>query len=510
MEVKNKVLIVDDSNVIKKVMTLYLSKKGYRTFTASSALEGVSIIKKENIDMVITSLNMPKITGLDFLLWLKKHKRNIKIIVMTAFANEETKKFIMENMGIGYFEKSSDYDHLDSMIRNLLKDDKPDGKIKEISLFDFFYLIYLAKKDKVISILERVKNRKGIVYFKKGQIVHAEYGELEGESALYEIMKIVSGEFIDQDWYEPKKNSISGSFEFLLMNIAKKIDEERQNLEYEINSIGFEKSNIKKNVLLFEVDIANNFLNSVLLERNFNINIAKNPEQFISYLQLKQFGLVICDIKAIEAKGLEFFIWLNKNSGNTRVLIAIDSITDDAKNFAKRYSTISYINKPIVEEKIDNYLEMYVKDSFDEMFFSGTVKDISLFDFIQVISLSRKSKVLSVTEPIHNRVGYLYMDKGKLTHVKFDDLIGEEAFHSIVKNKCVLFSELDWVEPEQKSINSDLSSLIIRALNILENKFNHNNQVKLQSDMGTFISSNLSKLEQLVEESESSFNSSEW
>ncbi|MBC7473975.1 MAG: response regulator, partial [Candidatus Sericytochromatia bacterium] len=327
--INNKILIVDDSNVIKKLMTLHLSKNGYEVFTSSSTLEAASILLKENIVLVITSINMPTFSGLDFLIWLKKHKPGVKIIVMTAFSNDETKELIIKNMGISYFEKGSDYANLDKMISKVISSSQFEVEIKEINLFEFFYMIILSKKTKLVSILEKSKNKRGLVYFKEGKIIHAKFNEFEGEKALFEIIKIKDGDFIEHDWVEPEKTTINISFDFLLMNMAQNAN----NVDKSDGNTTLYNSNIKKEVAIFEDNLEiTKILKASLKEKDFIITRIYSSDDFMDTIRAKNFGLIICNIRMIELKGLDFLLWLKNNQNNTRVLILSDSISQEAKS----------------------------------------------------------------------------------------------------------------------------------------------------------------------------------
>ncbi len=494
--INNKILIVDDSNVIKKLMTLHLSKNGYEVFTASSTLEAASILLKENIVLVITSINMPTFSGLDFLIWLKKYKPGIKIIVMTAFSNEETKELIIKNMGISYFEKGSDYANLDKMINKVISSSQFEVEIKEINLFEFFYMIILSKKTKLVSILEKSKNKRGLVYFKEGKIIHAKFNEFEGEKALFEIIKIKDGDFIEHDWVEPEKITINIAFDFLLMNMAQNAnnvtDTSQENTE-------FYNSNVKKEVVIFEDSLEiTRTLKDSLKEKDFVITRIFSSDDFMGTIKSKNFGLIICDIRMIELKGLDFLLWLKNNQNNTRVLILSDSISHEAKSFAQKYSTISYLKKPINLAELNDFLEKYMENSFSDKLFSGSIKDVSLFDFIQVISFSKKNKLVSVVDPSLQSSGFLYIKDGSIIHSEFDNLSGEEAFYKMSENKKMVFSDLIWSEPKEQTIHIGLSNLILKAVRTLEDD-NKLENIKLKSNLGNLISSDLASFERELE-----------
>src|SRR5262249_40663576 len=67
--------------------------------------------------------------------------------------------------------------------------------------------------------------RRGQIFICEGQIIHAEVGKMQGEMALYGLLGLSGGEFSLQPYTEPARRSISGQYEFLLMEAARMRDE---------------------------------------------------------------------------------------------------------------------------------------------------------------------------------------------------------------------------------------------------------------------------------------------
>src|SRR5207237_578408 len=66
---------------------------------------------------------------------------------------------------------------------------------------------------------------RGRVFVCDGDIVHAESGNLQGEVALYGLLGLRGGEFNLRPFSEPPTRTISGHYEFLLMEAARLVDE---------------------------------------------------------------------------------------------------------------------------------------------------------------------------------------------------------------------------------------------------------------------------------------------
>ncbi len=83
-----KILIVDDSLLIRKVTTQIYSKQGYVTVEATDGREALKILDEsfKDIMLIITDWNMPNMNGYELLVQIKKNKKlcHIPIIVATT------------------------------------------------------------------------------------------------------------------------------------------------------------------------------------------------------------------------------------------------------------------------------------------------------------------------------------------------------------------------------------------------------------------------------------------
>ncbi len=84
---KYNILLVDDDRLILKAMALSIKNKGYSVITANSGEEGINILSKEHIDLVITDLVMEQAGGLDVLRKAKEIDSEIMVIILTGYGD---------------------------------------------------------------------------------------------------------------------------------------------------------------------------------------------------------------------------------------------------------------------------------------------------------------------------------------------------------------------------------------------------------------------------------------
>lgn len=107
MSQKN-ILVIDDSVSVRKFIREILEEAGYKVYEAGDGEEGIEVFKSNgNIDLIITDIYMPKKSGLEVVIELKKEYKDLKIIVLSDggkqnFSNELG---ICEALGATYFFK---------------------------------------------------------------------------------------------------------------------------------------------------------------------------------------------------------------------------------------------------------------------------------------------------------------------------------------------------------------------------------------------------------------------
>ncbi len=80
---ETSILIVDDEQEIADLVEIYLVSDGYRVFKANSAQEGLDILEKEEIHLVLLDIMMPGMTGLEMCKKIRE-TNNIPIIMISA------------------------------------------------------------------------------------------------------------------------------------------------------------------------------------------------------------------------------------------------------------------------------------------------------------------------------------------------------------------------------------------------------------------------------------------
>jgi DNA-binding NtrC family response regulator len=119
-EPKGRVLVVDDHRQARESMSDVLRQAGHQVQCVSSALEALKVLDRESFDVVITDLQMPGMTGLDFVRKLEKRPHGAQIIMVTAYATVASAVQAMRHGAFDYIEKPFAADRLEQLVERAL------------------------------------------------------------------------------------------------------------------------------------------------------------------------------------------------------------------------------------------------------------------------------------------------------------------------------------------------------------------------------------------------------
>jgi DNA-binding NtrC family response regulator len=121
------ILIVDDEKNIREGLAEAFGLEGYATLSAQDGQEAIALLEGNYVDLVVTDLKMPKVSGMELLQHIKRRWQNIPVIIITAHGDISEAVSAMQYGALEFITKPLDLEHLLKLARNALE-------IRELSI----------------------------------------------------------------------------------------------------------------------------------------------------------------------------------------------------------------------------------------------------------------------------------------------------------------------------------------------------------------------------------------
>lgn len=113
------ILVVDDELNVRQLLSKVLTKEGYRVYTACDGLDGLELLQTISIDIIISDIKMPRMSGIEFLHKVKEIEPDIGFILITAFATTETAIEALKSGAQDYVTKPFDFAEILTAVKKL-------------------------------------------------------------------------------------------------------------------------------------------------------------------------------------------------------------------------------------------------------------------------------------------------------------------------------------------------------------------------------------------------------
>lgn len=120
------ILVVDDSMAIRKILQRVLRQTGIpigSIYEAGDGLEGLEVLKSQNVDLVLSDINMPKMDGIQFLAAIKASPEwhNIPVVMITTEGGETKVAEAVKLGAAGYVRKPFTADQINEKLVRILE-----------------------------------------------------------------------------------------------------------------------------------------------------------------------------------------------------------------------------------------------------------------------------------------------------------------------------------------------------------------------------------------------------
>ena len=117
----SRILVVDDEESIREFFQIMLKREGYEVVTASNGREGFEFLKKNPVDLIISDIQMPEMSGLELLSKVKELDPETVMVMITAFGSTEIAVEAMKRGAYDYVQKPFKIDEVKIVIKQALE-----------------------------------------------------------------------------------------------------------------------------------------------------------------------------------------------------------------------------------------------------------------------------------------------------------------------------------------------------------------------------------------------------
>lgn len=152
----NKILVIDDEEKIAKLLKKYFQSLKYEIEYVLSAKEAFAFLEKNHVDIVISDLNLPKISGLEILKIVKKKYPWILFLIITGYGTIDKAISATKNGVDAFIKKPFELEEIEFQIQKLLKTRNMETELNALKEKK----IDESSIDKIIGISDEIKRIK--------------------------------------------------------------------------------------------------------------------------------------------------------------------------------------------------------------------------------------------------------------------------------------------------------------------------------------------------------------
>ena len=220
----SKILIIEDEAAIRRVLLKILSEENpdYKVSEAEDGLQGVELIKKENFDLILCDIKMPKMDGIEVLNQIKIIKPETPIVMISGHGDLDTAVQSMRIGAFDYISKPPDLNRLLNTVRIALDSNKlvvENKRLKKIVHKKFEMIGNSSSITKIKAMIEKVAPSEARVLIMgangTGKELVAHWLHEKSHRSKEPLVEVncaaIPSELIESELFGHKKGSFTGA-----------------------------------------------------------------------------------------------------------------------------------------------------------------------------------------------------------------------------------------------------------------------------------------------------------
>lgn len=216
------VLIVEDDLQFRSALARDLTVQGYQVAVAQSVDEAVGMLAANPTNILLTDLRIGERDGIDLLGTVREVSPDTRSILMSGYATARDHQRAMELGAVQVLCKPFTATELFNALQQAIECETGfRGSVHGLSLTDVLQMFHYGRRSVVIQVGGRVPGR---LFFRDGELIHAQIADVVGEEAFKMILQLPSGS-IQTSVFTESPTTIRKPFDNLLLDSLRTIDE---------------------------------------------------------------------------------------------------------------------------------------------------------------------------------------------------------------------------------------------------------------------------------------------
>ena len=115
-----RILVVDDDANQRTMLATYLDNHGFKTFEASKGIEALDVLSGQEVELMVTDVQMPGMSGLDLMKKVREDHPSLPILIITAYGDIKEAVAAVKDGALSYLQKPIDLEELIDTLRHTL------------------------------------------------------------------------------------------------------------------------------------------------------------------------------------------------------------------------------------------------------------------------------------------------------------------------------------------------------------------------------------------------------
>jgi CheY-like chemotaxis protein len=461
-DIQCRVLVVDDDSALAFMTTKFLIAEGMQVDYTIHPKEAAQMLRQSRYHFLLTDMMMPEVTGVELMVWARKHAPHTHTWIMTAAPMEDIRNLALSLGAQMFLPKPL---NLERLAQQLKEAQQPGvtGSLKHIGLLDLVQMMSLDHRRRTLVFKVPQSTIQGRIWLAYGQVVHCELDgptPSQGETAFFELMHLSQGHFSQEPWREPAQRTIHQPLATLAFQAAQEFDETgRPQPLIDIDPELLPAQPLRRMLIVDDDPLNLTLLSKTLQTGGLDIHTADDGRAAMQRLQQERFDLLLSDVQMPGMDGLSLLLWAREHCPHMAVILMTATPSARTEILANAYQSLSFFPKPVDIPRLQALLQ-----ALGDRGFQGEVSHIHILDLMQMYLLRQGRQLLQIQDLHSFKRGRIYISNGHILHAEYGNLSGEEAFLKIAATVAGVFFEQDWQEPGTATLaDIPIHRLLLRA-----------------------------------------------